>query len=588
MLLDEYRSSPTGTAGTLGARSTVVISRRRGLSICAIFAALAVAGCGHEVSSSPTGGRSQTPPDGNPLASSAGRSQATRARHVHATSAIRSADKNGGEPQPAARRASHYQRSVWIGGYARGRPLPNNYLGVAFTYRPIPGWVGPASEPVDPVLVQLIRNLAPHGRPLIRIGGESADHSWWPIPGYRKPFGITHDLTPKWTTAARRLAKAANARLMLGVDLQADRPRIVKVESHELLRRIGRRYIQSIQIGNEPNLYAVIPWYKLLNGHPVPQYSKTGTPVYARPASYNTADFADELKRMLGVMPKVAIAGPETNPAAWLAVFTGLLHSAGRPVMLTTHAYGASKCVRDPSQWMYPSVAHLLSVSASRDQLAGITQYIGVARSQGDGFRVDELGTVSCSGLDGVSNTMASALWVIDTLFSMDQAGVNGVNLHSVKGVNQLFTPRRSHGRWRASVGPWYYGALMFTKAAPAGSRLLPVANGTGSSTRVWATLGRDHAVRVLVINDSLRRPAHILVHNPPNYGRRPGTLERLGARSAYDKRGITLGGRSFGTITATGALKAPITRTIHRRDGTYVVDLPPASAGLLTLSRQS
>ncbi len=480
--------------------------------------------------------------------------------------------------------ASAYQVTVGIRSGGHGRPLPNNFLGVAFTYRPIPGWVGPASQPVDPVLVRLIRNLAPHGRPLLRIGGESADHSWWPIAHYRKPFGITYNLTPAWTRAALRLAKAAKARLMLGVNLQADRPELVKVESHELLRRIGAKYIQSFQIGNEPNLYPSIPWYKILNGHPVPAYSKLGTSVFARPRSYGPADFANEVSRMLRAMPRFPIAGPETTSAPWLAAFTRFLHPAGRAITLTAHAYGGNKCIKDPSDWHFPSVAHLLSLAASRDQLAEVGRYIGIARSRGDGFRVDEMGTVSCSGLSGVSNSMASALWVLDTLFSMDAAGVNGVNLHTVKGVNQLFVPSHAHGRWRASVGPWYYGALMFTQAAPAGSRLLDVANATHAATRVWATIAPDRRVRALVLNDSVNTTFRVVVRNPAGYGRRPGTLELLRAPSAYATHRITLAGRSL-QWTASGELQKPITLRVKRGAGGYAVTLPPASAGLLTLS---
>ena len=474
--------------------------------------------------------------------------------------------------------------TVSVFGHPYGGALPNNFLGLAFTYKPIQGWVGPSSEPVDPVLVQLIRNLSPHGRPLLRIGGESADHSWWPIPGYRKPFGITNDLTPALTTAMRRLAQATGARLMLGLNLEADRTKLVQVESRELLRRIGARYIQSFQIGNEPNLYTVIPWYKLLNGKPVPQYSKVGTPVYARPESYGPADFADEVARMLQVMPRFPIAGPETNTPAWMAAFTRFLHPVGRAVTLTTHAYAGNKCVTDPSQWNFPSVPHLLSIAASQDQLAGLSPFIGIAHARGDGFRVDELGTVSCSGLYGVSNSMASALWVLDTLFAIDDAGVNGVNLHTVKGVNALFDLSRSGGRWHATVKPWYYGALMFAQAAPAGSRLLRVTNGTLTGTRVWATRGTDHLVRVLVINDNLGSSARVLVHNPAGYGRRPGTLELLRASGAYATSGVTLGGRSFGRTT-TGTLRPPVTSVVSRRAGGYAVTLPPASAGLLTLA---
>jgi hypothetical protein len=334
----------------------------------------------------------------------------------------------------------------------------------------------------------------------------------------------------------------------------------------------------------EPNLYTVIPWYKLLDGHPVPQYSKVGSPVFARASSYGPAQFDEEVDRMLRVMPRVAISGPETNTSAWVAAFVRFLRPAGPAVTITSHNYGGNRCIKDPDDWLFPSVAHLLSLAASRDQLAGLRRYIAVARSRGDGFRVDELGTVSCSGQDGVSNSMASALWVMDTLFAMDQAGVSGVNLHTVKGVNQLFVPERSHGRWTATVGPWYYGALMFTQAAPAGSRLLSVTNGTSASTRVWATLGRDRAVRVLVINDSTDSSARVPVHNPPGYGREPATVELLHTRGAHATHGVTLGGRSL-AHTTTGVLGAPITRLVHRRDGTYTVTLPPASAGLLMLA---
>jgi hypothetical protein len=476
------------------------------------------------------------------------------------------------------------QVTVAVGSAVHGSALPSNYLGLALTYQEVPGWVGSASEPVDPVLVQLIRNLSSDGQPVLRIGGESADHSWWPIPGYREPYGITYDLTPAWTTAARRLAQATDAKLMLGLDLQADRTKLVQVEADQLLQRIGGAYIQSFQIGNEPDLYSSIAWYKLLDGHPVPQYSASGKSVYARPSSYDPADFAAEVARMLRAMPRVPISGPETSTPAWVAAFDPFLRPSGEAVTLTTHAYAGNRCVTDPSQWEYPSVPHLLSIAASHDQLAGLNRFIGLAHSHGDGFRVDELGTIACSGEYGVSNSMAASLWLLDTLFAMDQAGVNGVNLHTVAGSNALFTPSDAGGHWSATVAPWYYGALMFTAAAPAGSRLLTVSNATRAGTRVWATLGTDHVVRVLVINDKIHSSVRVLVHNPRGYGRRPGTLELLrAAGGAYATGGVTIGGRGFGHTT-TGTLSPPVTTAVDRGANGYTVTLPAASAGLLTL----
>jgi hypothetical protein len=492
----------------------------------------------------------------------------------------------------AAPTAGADQRTVGVGGRGAGRPLPNNYLGLAFTYQGAARWTGRASSPVDPVLVRLIRNLAPRGHPVLRIGGVSADRSWWPIRGYRKPIGIWNAITPAWATALGRLARATHGRLILGLNLEADRPAIVRVESHELVRRIGRRHIDSLQLGNEPDLYTVVPWYGLLHGRPVPQYLDEGTPVYARPPSYGPSAYVGEVARMLPRLPDLPLSGPDASgpsagAASWMAAFARYLHPGGRAVTLTAHAYAAVKCVKDPSSFLYPSVAHLLGLDASRDQLDGLQHYIGVARGRGDGFRVDEMGIVSCSGLRGVANTMASALWVLDTLFSMDAAGVNGVNLHTVKGTNALFTVSRSGGRWHATVAPWYYGALLFTQAAPAGSRLLPVTNATHADTRVWATLGRDRAVRVVAINDSTRSSARVLVRNPPGYGGRAGTIERLRAASAYATSGVTLGGRGFGRTT-TGVAPTPRTQRIRRRDGAYAVTLPAASAALLTLDPET
>ncbi len=490
----------------------------------------------------------------------------------------------------APTQARAYQRTVAVDGRALGRRLPNNYLGVALTYQGAARWTGPASAAVDPVLVRLIRNLAPHGHPVLRIGGVSADRSWWPIRGYRKPIGIWNAITPAWTTALHRLVRATSGRLILGINLEADRPEIARVESDQLVRRIGRRYIASLQLGNEPDLYRLVPWYGLVDGHPVPQYKQQGAPVYSRSASFGPDAYATEVARIAGQLPDLPLSGPDAsgpNPdaAAWMEAFERFLHPAGRATTLTAHGYAAIKCIKNPSSFLYPSVPHLLGLAASRDQLAGLGPEIAHAHALGDGFRVDELGVVSCSGLDGVANTMASALWVLDTLFSMDAAGVNGVNLHTVTGSNALFTLTRSARHWHATVGPWYYGALLFSQAAPAGSRLLPVANATHADTRVWATLGSDHRVRVLVINDSARSSARVLVHNPPGYGRRPATIERLKAAGAYATHGITLGGAGFGA-TATGALPAQRVQTIRRRGGVFAVTLPAASAALLTLQR--
>ena len=86
-----------------------------------------------------------------------------------------------GLPGVSAARAS--AASLSVGPGAVTPPIAQDFLGLAFEYSAIRGWVGSGTAPPNPVLVQLIRNLDPVGRPSIRIGGLSTDRSWWPVPG---------------------------------------------------------------------------------------------------------------------------------------------------------------------------------------------------------------------------------------------------------------------------------------------------------------------------------------------------------------------------------------------------------------------
>jgi hypothetical protein len=465
--------------------------------------------------------------------------------------------------------------------------LASDFLGLALEYNTIPEWAGNGSEPVDPVLVQLIRSLDPSGGPLLRIGGQSTDRTWWPVPGMRKPLGVTYDLTPGWTASARALVKATGAKLLLGLNLEADRARIDQVEAAQLVKGIARSSIAGLDFGNEPDLYSRIPWYRRLDGHPLPWYSHQGTPVYARGPGYGPSQFAAEFARALQVAPPgLPIAGPETSTAPWFKAFVPFLSSRSRVRMLTAHAYGLNQCVTDPSSPAYPSVPHLLSLSASRALLDGAAPYIGLAHRDGATYRIDEMGSISCNGRTGVSDTMASALWVMDALFSVAAENIDGVNLHTYpNSVNGLFDFELSHGHWLGLVHPLYYGALLFAQAAPAGSRLLRLSGGSRSQLRAWATLGADHRVRVLLINDSLMHSAQVRVGAPAGFGSGAGSVERLLAGSAYATSGVTLGGQSFGAATATGVLPAPVPQTVMPRAGTYTVTLPASSAALLTLA---
>jgi Glycosyl hydrolase family 79 C-terminal beta domain len=161
--------------------------------------------------------------------------------------------------------------------------------------------------------------------------------------------------------------------------------------------------------------------------------------------------------------------------------------------------------------------------------------------------------------------------------------GADGVNLHSYPGLpNALFDFRRSAGGWTASVSPLYYGALLFARGAPAGSRLLSITARGPASLHAWATAGPGRVRRLVVVNESR---SHASVLEIGGLGGRVAELQRLSAPSAAATSGITLGGRTFGAATATGRLAAPLDVALRARHGAYRLMVPAASALLLTVS---
>jgi hypothetical protein len=483
--------------------------------------------------------------------------------------------------------ASGYTASVSVTSAPSAGPIDGGFLGLALEFNTIPRWLGHGSGPVNPVLVQLIRNLNPTGRPVIRIGGQSTDRSWWPVPGQPKPLGVTFELTHRWARSVRMFAQALNARLMLGVNLEANRPLLDRVEADHFIADIGRQYIGAIEVGNEPDLYDQIPWYHLLGGKVLPWYDdNVGQSIYARPSGYSAGAFLGDFTRALHAMPDLPIAGPETGQIPWMSTFASLLSPHSQLRMLTSHAYGVNNCVTTPSSPQFPSVPNLMSTSASRGLFGGLEGFVNLVHGDGGTYRIDEMGSDTCNGTPGVSNTMASALWVLDSLFALTQDRINGVNLHSYPNSdNGLFDFERTRGRWSASVHPIYYGALMFAEAAPPGSTLLQLSDSSGGDLRAWATSGPGAVVRVLLINDSLSGSAVTAIHAPAGFGGKVAPVVRLQASGAYATGGVSIGGRTFGARTTSGLLRLPVPDTATPSGGAYTVTVPAASAALLTLS---
>ena len=454
---------------------------------------------------------------------------------------------------------------------AAGRVIPAGFLGLSTELYAIPSFAGDDPNALNPAFLQLVRNLTPGARPVIRLGGDSTDWVWWPVPHTKTPPGIRYTLTPRWMQITKAFVKATNARLILGINLEANSVRLASVEAHKLVSGLGASSIKALEIGNEPELYGTFGWYHTASGHQVP----------GRPRDYSPADFESQFSSYARALPRVPLAGPSTGSATWIAQLGTFLAREPKVRVATVHAYALKHC----SATSHVTIGQLLASSSSAGLAAQLAPVAAVAHRHHVPLRIDELGSVTCGGQPGVSDTYATSLWSLDTLFALAREGVDGVNVHTPNhSTNQMFTVSQVKGIWEVYVHPSYYGLLMFAQATPPGSRLLRISGSSAAGLSSWATIGTDHKTRVVVINKSTSTARRVEVRAPAHAT--TAALELMQAPSIGSKTGITIGGQGFGAQTSTGELAGtPQTQTLQQRNHEYSFKLPPASAALLTIS---
>jgi hypothetical protein len=454
---------------------------------------------------------------------------------------------------------------------APGRVIPNGFVGLSTELWAIPSFAGSDPSALNPAFVQLVRNLAPGAQPVIRLGGDSTDWSWWPVPHTKTPPGIRYTLTPQWLQITKAFVKDTHARLIVGVNLEADSRRLASVEANALVSGLGASSIRAIEIGNEPELYGSFGWYRTATGHEVP----------GRPRGYDQTKFEGDFSSFAKAMPRVALAGPSTGSPTWLSTLGQFLAAEPKVSVATVHAYPLKHCVATN----HVTIGELLADSSSDGLAARVAPLAAVAHRHHVPLRLDEINSVSCGGQRGVSDTYATALWSLDTMFALARAGIDGVNIHTPPhSINQMFTVSQVNGTWEVYVHPNYYGLLMFARATPPGSRLLRISGSGGAGLSTWATIGADRTRRVVVINKQTAGSRVVEISAPAGAG--SATLELMRAPAITSKTGITIGGQGFGAQTSTGELAGtPQTTTVKPSKGRYTFTLPAASAALLTVA---
>jgi len=441
-----------------------------------------------------------------------------------------------------------------------GTAVRQEFLGLSFELSSL-AQIASYGEGGD--LVTLLRSL---GRGVLRFGGVSADTrvAWTdaatPRPAWASSVIEASELRQLGTLAAR-----SGWHVLLTIGLGHFEPEAAAREAAAAKAALGP-WLEGIELGNEPNAYALHglrsePWTFV-------QYDE-------QVAAYRSA--------IETAAPGIALAGPDVSGSSAFDSWGVGEVVDQTPALLTGHHYPLG-CEQTPA----PTIARLLSPQIRRLEVSSLERYMSVANASELPFRLDETNTVSCGGLEGISDTFASALWATGYETENMSLGVSGINLQGNPANCGGYTPVCAPTAQALAAGAlqaqpeWY--ALLLAKAL-IGDRPLPSSTSSPGKPNLEVTALRagDGALQFVIVDDDPLGARGVAVRLRVGRGFQGASILSLTAPSPEALSGVELGGR---TVTSAGSWSEP-PRLPHaaNRDGVITVQIAPSSAALLTVS---
>jgi hypothetical protein len=455
-----------------------------------------------------------------------------------------------------------------------GPALPKDYLGLSFEASVLDS---PLLDPAHSNLAALLRDV---GTGRLRFGGNSLDRvaAWSPDPAGPLPSWAHARVTPQDLGRLGALSASSGWRIDLGLNLGHPDPSAAADETAAAARLIGAG-LATIEIGNEPDLFAQDATLK--------------------PAGYTYLQYRADVERYRAAIrsiPGVALAGPDTGGLEWLAAY-GHDERAGL-ASLTQHFYPLTRCGGH-----HPTIADLASTATIRNERQVADAAVAAARGEGLAVRLDETNSASCGGQDGVSNTLASALWLVNYLLMTAHRGVDGVNVHgglaACRGYTPLCVPGAvgpvagsapgidpvadaslgagPSGSGRLAAQPDFYGLLLVHQLQ--GGRWLPVRVDRPSPLAVFALQMPDGSIRVALDNSDPHFAGTVVVNAAGQH--RTATVLWLTGPSLDSTSHVQFGGSE---VAADGTWRAQAGQRLSTTATGVRLGVGPASAAVLSL----
>jgi hypothetical protein len=483
----------------------------------------------------------------------------------------------------ASARAAHSASTATVSVSAAkvGPAVAAGFVGLATEYWDVKDEVGTNAAYPDTAFEQVVRNLAPYGDLSFRIGGDSTDWTWWPIPGKQRPAWVRWTMSPQWAAVTQRLADDLQAHMIFGINMEADNPAIASAEVKEIASQVAGSVPASYEIGNEPELYQKFPFY----------HDSEGRPVYGRSKSYSYSEITADWSRIAKALPGVSLAGPGYSSVKALPYVSQFLDKARRLSLLSVHTYPL-KSTRCGAGTLEESM--LFQPSSLQDLASEVRPWTSLARRHDTPVRVDEMNSVTCGGMPGFSNTFGPALWALNILPLYAQDGVQGVNFETKPSTaqNLIQTNYYTKSGWKIQVQPEYYGLLAFGQLTPPGSHMLKV-SGTPEGLYAWA-VGTPSGGTTVVLTNVTGATTNVRLRVAGARGAATVKALRSTSGGLGATGGVSLGGQTISPTTGQ-LIGKPVTTTVPISQATYDLNVPQgiynvkvsaASAAIVTFGK--
>ncbi|KAK6506127.1 hypothetical protein TWF506_011050 [Arthrobotrys conoides] len=289
-------------------------------------------------------------------------------------------------------------------------------------------------------------------RPGIRIGGSGMDKTTY-VPTFDKPVMWTAIPSPQYLVGPSyfnlvRDYFPSDTQITFGLNLVNKTDNWQNTVDFAVAADENIPQVDLFEIGNEPDLYILGK---------------------QRPRGWTGRDYAEEWKSVANRV-KAVLPNAQFQPAVFAGslkdefdlnslIRAGINSNEYNIPTYSLHFYAQSACSGKPN------LDSLANHNILGQQLQRFDPQIAAAEAGGARFTMAESNTVSCSGFVDVSDTFASALWLVDYSLAAAAKNIDRIYFHNGPTTPySLFIPRGADGL-ESGIRPIFYGVYFLAEA---------------------------------------------------------------------------------------------------------------------------